>query len=85
MLPSGKERVMNTFELESSNLTQMKDINAIQNALQDYGILISVKRIGQDCSGITIDGHKILNAHGSPIKKGGRERYAVTLKLAHSN
>eukprot|EP00111_Clytia_hemisphaerica_P016719 TCONS_00049577-protein len=69
MLPSGKERVMSIFELESSNLSQMKDINAIQNALQDYGVLISVKRIGQDCSGITIDGHKIINAHGSPIKK----------------
>ena len=71
LLPTGKERVMEIFELESTNLLMNKNINVIQNALQDYGIFVSVKKIGQDCGGITIDGHKILNTHGSPIKKGG--------------
>ena len=71
LLPSGKERVMEIFELESTNLLMNKNINVIQNILQDYGLFVSVKKIGQDCSGITIDGHKILNTHGGSIKKGG--------------
>ena len=71
LLPSGKERVMEIFELESTNLLMSKNIDVIQNALQDYGLFVSVKKIGQDCSGITIDGHKILNTHGGSIKKGG--------------
>ena len=59
---------MDIVELESANLvSRFKDIDTIQNALQDYGIMVSVKKVGQDCSGITIDGHKVTPSRS----KGG--------------
>jgi len=42
-------RVINIFELENSQFEPMKDVTQIQNALQDYGIYVSVKKYGQGC------------------------------------
>jgi len=63
LLDADRERVMHIVEFESTKfVSKFKDIDAIQNALQDYGIMVSVKKVGQDCSGITIDGHKVTPA-----------------------
>lgn len=77
LLPKDKDRVINIFELETSNLASMKDVNSIQNALQDYGIFISVKKVGTDCSGVTVDGQKILNIQDSPSKMRRRDEEMV--------
>jgi len=42
-------RVINTFELESSQFEPMADVAQIQDSLQDYGIYVSVKKYGQGC------------------------------------
>jgi 5-histidylcysteine sulfoxide synthase len=46
-------RNINILELESSQFESMGDITSIQNAFQDYGIYISVKKYGKGCVEIT--------------------------------
>jgi len=48
-------RVINTFELENSQFEPMGDVTQIQNALQDYGIYVSVKKYGQGCADSTTE------------------------------
>jgi len=56
MLPKTvNSRVINILELKSSQFESMGDITSIQNALQDYGINISVKRYGKGCVEISED------------------------------
>jgi len=43
-------RVINIVELENSQFEPMGDVTQIQNAFQDYGIYVSVKKYGQGCT-----------------------------------
>ena len=54
MLPKTTySRNINILELESAQFERMGDITSIQNAFQDYGIHISVKKYGKGCVEIT--------------------------------
>ena len=50
LLPATKaSRVINIFELESGQFSLIKNPNDAQNAIQDYGVFVSVKTPNQDC------------------------------------
>jgi len=48
-------RVINIVELENSQFEPMGDTTQIQNAFQDYGIYVSVKKYGKGCADVTTD------------------------------
>jgi len=62
-----KPRVINLFELESSQLNMIGDATKIQNALQDYGIFVSVKKHGNSGCADESNGSEI-----TPVKQNGQ-------------
>jgi len=54
-------RVINIIEMNSSQLETLGECNRIQNVLQDYGIFVSIKKMGKscnDCVNLNIDNCK---------------------------
>jgi len=55
---TSNSRVINIVELENSQFEPMGDITRIQNAFQDYGIYVSVKKYGKGCADASTQNYK---------------------------
>eukprot|EP00090_Calanus_glacialis_P047225 TRINITY_DN9685_c0_g1_i1.p1 TRINITY_DN9685_c0_g1~~TRINITY_DN9685_c0_g1_i1.p1 ORF type:complete len:1465 (-),score=349.19 TRINITY_DN9685_c0_g1_i1:88-4482(-) len=66
MLPKTyNARVINIVELENAQFEPMGDVSQIQNAFQDYGIYVSVKKYGQGCADNTTEHYVDTHLNGN--------------------